>query len=193
MRALILYSHMAGYFYDCLQTLVDQTDIREVLAVSYAPSYIAPYRFKSNKAISIIYWENYSELEIEQVCVSFCPSIVYLSGWSNYQYLLLGKKFKKQGIPVVMGLDNQWSGSFRQQLGKILFPFLYRNSSTHIWVAGIYQYEFARRLGYKKQQILFNLYSANVPLFSKNLPSILKQKQYQYPKIILFVDFHNTE
>lgn len=187
MKALILYSHMAGYFYDCLKTLIDQTDIDQVLVICYSPSSIAPFQFVNSEALSIIYREDHSSQIIEKISLDFCPDIVYLSGWSNYQYLQLGKKFKKQGIPVVMGLDNQWSGSIKQQLGKILYPFIYRRSSTHIWVAGIYQYEFARRLGYKKEQILFNLYSANVPLFSKDIRLILDMKKNKYPRIILFV------
>ena len=81
-------------------------------------------------------------------------------------YLKTAKEFRKRQIPVITGFDDIWTGSLRQKIGKLIFPFVYKKYFSHAWVAGPYQYEFAKKLGFKNSQVIFNLLSANTYNFS---------------------------
>ena len=69
-------------------------------------------------------------------------------------------------------------------LGKIGFFSLF---FSHAWVSGVYQFEYARKLGFKKSQICFNLYSADLNLFNDCFQSCIVNKKNLYPRRFLFV------
>lgn len=96
------------------------------------------------------------------------PEIVYVSGWMDKSYLKACAELKKKGIPVVAGCDNQWKATIRQRLGVVYFKFFMDKYFDYLWVPGPFQFEFARRLGFAKNRILFNCYSADVELFTPN-------------------------
>lgn len=186
MKVLVLYTQLAGYFYDCLLALLAETAVKKILVIASAPVSLAPFEFESNENLVIQNLDDLDPLEIAQISIEFSPDLVYISGWSSRSNLKLCRYFKHKGVPVVLGLDNQWTGSFRQWIGKILSPWIIRRSSTHVWVPGIYQYEFARHLGFKRREILFNLYSANVSSFGKDVKLNLIKKEREYPHVLLF-------
>ena len=65
-------------------------------------------------------------------------------------------------------------------MGAILFGKLINKSFDYIMVPGPYQYEYARKLGFQKQRILFNNLSANSSAFSQN-------QNINYDKTFLYV------
>ncbi len=54
-------------------------------------------------------------------------------------------------------------------------------------VPGYYQYEYARLLGYKRENILYPLYTADIKLFSNKYKECLSLKKNNYPRNLLFV------
>lgn len=187
MKAVFLYSHLAGYFHQCIITLLETTPVKEVWVVSERADHTAPFSFKSYPGLTILYSDELTSKGLEEKLIAFNPDILYVSGWVNREYLRICGLFKQKNRPVVMGLDNQWKGLLRQQVGIYYFRWFLKQHISFAWVAGLYQYEFARKLGFDKSEIIYNLYSADTPLFSKGLELTLEQKNQAYPKVILFV------
>jgi glycosyltransferase involved in cell wall biosynthesis len=72
----------------------------------------------------------------------------------------------------------------------LISPLHLKRIYTHLWVAGVYQYEYARKLGFKKKNIIFNALSCDVQLF-ENLS--LSNKQFDYPKNFIYIGKFSTE
>jgi len=127
-------------------------------------------------------------IELYNYLIPFNPKIVFIAGWRDKIYRKAVKSLKsKLDIPIVMGMDNQWKGSLRQYFARLVFPVYYKNTFSHAWVAGIRQYEFARKLGFKHSGILINVYSANISVFNDAYTKNKSLKDNTYPKNLLFV------
>ena len=114
------------------------------------------------------------------------PNIIYISGWMDKDYLSVVKIFKKKGIPIVAGLDDQWKGNLRQLSKLLLSRLLLSKYFSHGWVAGPYQYEFAKIIGFKNHQIIFNCLSADTNLFNNYFLKSIINKDNNYPHRFLY-------
>lgn len=94
------------------------------------------------------------------------PNIVYVSGWMDKLYIKICGKLKKNSIPVVAGCDTQWNGNVKHELGRIYFRLFLKKNFSYLWVAGPYQYEYAKKLGFKNSEIIFNCLSADTDTFN---------------------------
>lgn len=65
-----------------------------------------------------------------------------------------------------MSMDNHWLGTARQQVMRLLAPWLLHRCFSHAWVPGRPQKEYALKLGFKADKIQTGFYSADVPLFA---------------------------
>jgi len=92
------------------------------------------------------------------------------------------------GASVVVGFDDQWHGTLKQRIAILLSSAGYFSRFySHAWVAGLYQFEYARRLGFEKKNIVHDLYSADLRLFNKAYNDSKEKKQKKYPHRFLFV------
>lgn len=116
------------------------------------------------------------------------PEITVVSGWQDKTYLGVSLELRQHGHIVVSGFDDQWHGRLRQYIAATLgcFGFFSRYFS-HAWVSGVYQYEYARKLGFKKQEIIYDLYSADLSLFHSAYQLSFTKKSSHYPHRFLFV------
>ncbi|WP_340112516.1 glycosyltransferase family 4 protein [Maribellus mangrovi] len=113
------------------------------------------------------------------------PKLVVVAGWFIKDFVNVSKKIRKElDIPVVSYSDTQWTGSIKQKINTIISPWFLKKTFSHIWVAGIYQYEYARKLGFRKEKILYNGLSCDVKLFNK---VSTEKKRKEYPKKFIFV------
>lgn len=177
-RIIFLYTHIAGYFINCVKTLKELYPKNKVVFVYEGVDKDAPFLLNvaSVQAYSIDeVVKNFSSLS--NFCKTFDPDVVYVSGWANPQYLNVVKTLKKQGKIIIAGLDNPWVGTLRQRVACLIAPFFQKKYFSHIWVAGVSQYEFARRMGYSKKNILLGLYSADIDNFQKSIPKFLSNKE----------------
>src|SRR6185436_7923136 len=78
-------------------------------------------------------------------------------------------KLKKKGKVVVAGVDNIWKGTIKQRLASWLSSFMVKPYFSHLWVAGIRQYQFASRLGFNDEEIITGLYAADIHKFGTAL------------------------
>jgi glycosyltransferase involved in cell wall biosynthesis len=117
--------------------------------------------------------------------IDFNPDIVISAGWMIPEYNWLCKRIKKTiDIPIVAYSDTPWYGRIKQKINTVLSPFILKKTFTHIWVAGIRQYEYARRLGFSNEQIIFNSLSADVNTFHC---VSLESKKIKYPKNFIYI------
>lgn len=130
-------------------------------------------------------FKDYSKNELLRIVLGIEPEIVVVAGWFLKEYVWLAKKIRsKINVPVVTVSDTQWRGNFRQYINCLLSPFYLKKAFTHIWVAGIYQFEYAQKLGFHKNEIIFNALSCDIKLFNSVNLEIKKNK---YPKNFLFI------
>jgi glycosyltransferase involved in cell wall biosynthesis len=158
----------------------------EIHVVHWDTKKLTPFQHQQIKNTTFYGRSGYSTSMIKDLVCSITPDLVVVSGWMDKGYLQVARLVRKKGIPVVAGFDDQWYGSFRQHVASFLGFFLKRYF-THAWVAGPYQFEFARRLGFKKNDIVFNLYSADLQLFNDAYKQYKNAKQKKYPHRFLFV------
>ena len=146
--------------------------------------YEAPY-------IPNVHMYNYSNLSVElikKLAKDLVPVVTVVSGWMDIGYLSVAKQLRLEGLPVVVGFDGQWHGTLKQWLATILGRVGYFSQFySHVWVAGLCQFEYARRLGFEKRNIVYDLYSADLHIFNRAYCESKKIKKENYPHRFLFV------
>ena len=134
------------------------------------PSTEAPFKLESEEGITIKDRELLQYQQEISVINSFGPDIIYVAGWNHKFYLTLAKEFKKKSIPVITGMDNHWQGSAKQQIASLFARFYLKHYFDYIWVPGAWQFSYALKLGFAKEQVLSGLYSADVEYFLNPYP-----------------------
>jgi len=190
LKILYLYTELQGHNIPVLERLA--TDYSATVEVfHWTQNKLTPFIPSEHTTNPNIRFHDRSANSSEQIAdfaTYFSPDIVYVTGWMDKGYFLTLKKLKSMGIPVVAGLDGQWTGTLRKYLAcKAMRWFYKRPYYNFIWVPGPLQYEYAARLGFNKTEIIYNLLSGNSNLFSeaaKNLDTVKKDK---YPSKFLYV------
>lgn len=113
------------------------------------------------------------------------PQLLVVAGWAIKEYVWVAKQIRsKLKIPTVSYSDSQWRSTFRQKINCLISPWHIQKAFSHLWVAGLYQFEYARKLGYGKQNIIFGSLSCDYDRFRK----LAKQPSAgAYPKTMLFI------
>lgn len=130
-------------------------------------------------------YQSLSKEEILNEIKLYEPEIVVTAGWMISEYNWVCKQLrKKTKIPVVAMSDTPWYGTWRQKINALISPFHVKKAFTHLWVSGIRQYDYARKLGFSNNQIIFNSLSADNKLFHH---VDIERKKTNYPKNFLYV------
>lgn len=175
-----------GYTMATIKALVDSGAVVHV--VHWDHKKLTPYQMSNYKNVNIYSRSLHPVESLISLVEDLKPDITVVSGWQDKGYLSVARLLRKRGRLVVCGFDDQWHSSPKQRVGAILglAGFFYRYFS-HAWVTGVYQYEYARRLGFQKQDIVFDLYSADLPSFHRSYKNRLGKNPYEYPRKFLFV------
>lgn len=160
----------------------------EVHVVHWDHKKITPYQAP---VVPNVYMYKRSELtadSILELARKILPSIIVVSGWMDKEYLTVAKQLRIEGSIVVCAFDGIWTGTLRQRVTTLLGCIGYFSQFfSHAWVAGFYQFEYARRLGFEKKKIVYDLYSADLNLFKSAYKDNLDEKRAKYPHRFLFV------
>ena len=159
----------------------------EVHVIHWDHKKLTPY--KADNINKLFYYKrsDFSNKDLKNFVFNLSPNIVYISGWMDKGYLLSVRILKKKGVPIITGFDDIWWKTLKQRLASLIFPFIKNYFFSHAWVAGPYQYEFAKRLGFKNEEIIFNCLSADIKTYN-NAFNIFKEKKHnKYPHRFLFV------
>jgi glycosyltransferase involved in cell wall biosynthesis len=147
-----------------------------------------PHEHTNNPQIRFHDRSGMSSGSIKDLAINHLPDLVYVGGWMDRGYFPALRKLKQLGVPIVMGLDSQWTGSVRHHLGAFLIRWVYKPLYySFACVPGPLQYEYAARIGFKKSEILFNLLSGNSGLFGQAAQNPEADKLVRYPSNFLYV------
>tara|TARA_A100001015_G_scaffold82248_1_gene91216 strand:+ start:1516 stop:2619 length:1104 start_codon:yes stop_codon:yes gene_type:complete len=115
--------------------------------------------------------------------------LVLVSGWTNILYLVIAYYFKfKYKSKLIISVDNYYKKSLRQKIGiYILKTFLFYKLFNYCWIPSSYHSDLVTKIGFKRRQILNNLYSADTDFYSSMFNYSIKSKEINYPKNLLFV------
>ncbi|MDX1909089.1 MAG: glycosyltransferase family 4 protein [Bacteroidia bacterium] len=186
MKILFLYSEVAGYFLRCAERL-HQLYGCEIHVVRWPVHPEAPFQFRTYEGVTFYERRELSDADLYALYKRLNPSLVYTVGWLDPGYLRLSRQIRQDGIPVVCGIDTHWRGDLRQQIAVQVSPWRIKPCFSHMWTPGLYQYEYARRLGYAREHILPGLYCADVAAFEAAGRAALPAKTQQYPRQLLYV------
>ena len=185
MKILYLYAELMGYQIPILKEYTE-TYNAQVHVVHWDNKKLTPYIPPLINNVLYYNRSDYSIKKLKTLTKTIAPDIVYISGWQDKGYLYAAYYLKRKGIPIVAGFDDQWRGTLKQYIASLLFPLTLKRIFCNAWVAGPYQFEYARRLGFKKIDIIYNLLSGNTNIFSIG-EALLKIKTKNYPKSFLYV------
>ncbi len=181
---VFLYSRLPDYFYQCIVRFTALYDYKAVI-VMYKGDVNTEYVFSNSANVTLYYKDDIDNLItfVQQLG----PKAIYLSGWGDKVYKLIGKIYSKH-IPVILGLDNPWEATLKQRIFCFLSPFYLQPVFNKVWVAGIHQYIYAERLGFKPINIMQGLYAADDDKFINLKPAnTLHFENTDNRKILLFV------
>jgi glycosyltransferase involved in cell wall biosynthesis len=186
MKILYLYAEVMGYTMATIRELAEQGN--EVHVVHWDHKKLTTYKVHD---VPNVFMYNRSELSVKQIktlAKNLSPMVTVVSGWMDRGYLSVAKQLRLEGLSVVVGFDDQWHGTLKQLMAIILgWVGYYTKFYSHAWVAGLYQFEYARRLGFEKKNIVYDLYSADLRLFHQAYIESKKNKHNNYPHRFLFV------
>lgn len=186
MKILYLYAEVMGYTMATIKELVNQG--AEVHVVSWLEKKKTEYQASEVPEVTFYARDCFGKNALIHLASAIDPAITVVSGWMDRDYLSVVAALRRKRKLVVCGLDGQWHGTARQRLAGALGSVGYFDRYySHVWVAGVWQYEFARRLSFKRSQIIYDLYSADLEKFSKRLDSSVTLQTGQYPHRFMFV------
>ncbi|MFI5218786.1 MAG: glycosyltransferase family 4 protein, partial [Bacteroidia bacterium] len=75
----------------------------------------------------------------------------------------------------------------KQNIARMLGPLVLKKYFSGCWVSGMPQRVYAKKLGFKEEEICEGMYSANFDFFHSQYNKNILSKQKSFPKIILYV------
>ena len=186
MNILYLYSELMGYQIPVLEEYVKKYGAK-VHVFHFDNRKLTPYKPPNIANVTYYNRSNYSTKALIDLVKQINPTITYISGWMDFGYLRAVRVLRKNKLPVVVGSDGIFFNTIKQNFATLLFPLFKNKFYSHYWVPGPYQYEFAKRLGFKSNEIIFNCYSADIELFNRAYDNYQNKKKENYPHRFLFV------
>ena len=186
MKILYLYSEVMGYTMSTIQALAKRGI--KVHVVHWDHKKLTPYQAPTLANVQMYKRSEFPVTKIRELSTELSPSIVVVSGWMDKGYLVIARELRAKGIKVVVCFDDIWFGTLRQKFASLLAYFgFFSLFYSHAWVTGSFQYEYARRLGFDRRSIVYDLYSADLQLFHDSYNAALNQKIINYPHRFIFV------
>lgn len=153
-----------------------------VYAFNYKDEHTIPNNIKNLQTYQL---KSFNRNQFLKKIIEINPEMMVVAGWAVKDFVWVSKQIRKQlHIPVVSYSDTQWRGTWKQKINSLISRWHLKKAFSHLWVAGIYQFEYARKLGYAKRDIIYNSLNCDLDLFSQ---TALKLKQNKYPKNFLFI------
>ena len=193
MKILYLYAELMGYTMATIRAIVKHDVQVHIVYWDYKKS--TPYEAPVVNNVCMYKRSEYCEEKIHKLVKELTPKIIVISGWMDNSYIKVAKHFRSKGLSVVLALDSQWYGTLRQKIATLLsYIGYFKKIYTHAWVAGAYQFEYVRRLGFNKENIIYDLLCADLSLFDKAYEDTIVNKINNYPHRFLYVGrFENVK
>ncbi len=186
LKILILYAEVMSYTISTIRELV--RDGCEVHVVFWDTKNLTPYEPPPVTGAIFYPRSKFTWKSLRKLVLEINPDITFVSGWQDKAYLPSVALLRKKGSIVVSGFDSQWQRTLKYSFAKYIGFFgLFRFFFSHAWIPGARQYEFARNLGFRDSEIIFDLYSADTALFANSRTEQNDVHDGGYPHVFLFV------
>jgi len=181
MNILFLYVEVMPYNIPIYDELIGMG--HKLYVIQIDKDKFTPYQpdFAKYNIINLSSFNSY--LDFYNWCNDLHPDLVYMSECFEKWYWKFGFSLKER-IPFICGSDAQWTGSLHNYIKKFCFRFTYKKVFTHINSAGLWQVDYARRIGFKRDQILTPSLCADTSLF-KTVD--IEKKRSAFPRQFLFL------
>lgn len=180
---LVLYTEVMPYNVIIFRTLVEKGC--RVHVVLWDNNKLTPYYPPMEKGIT--YYNRSSFWSADHLYTfvkKIGPDLVWTAGWMDSGYNEVCSYIRRDmQIPVIAGSDTQWRGG-AQWWNVLTARFRHRCWFSHLFVSGEPQVVYARKLGFRSEQILMHNLSADVDLFHKTDLIVRKEK---YPRRLLYI------
>jgi glycosyltransferase involved in cell wall biosynthesis len=184
MTLLVLYEELAGYFLSCIRVLAREYHISvHIIHKEVNPE--APFVFEEIPGVRFYRREDYSEQALTELAIKLKPDAILCGGWKHSGYRKICKLHVKK-IPVVLGFDNQWTGSLKQWAGVLSAPFYIHRCFNRCFVPGSLQKAFAMRLGFSEDAIRTGVYSCDQNFFAAVYTEGLPEKTPRFPHRFIY-------
>ncbi len=185
MRIVFLYTELAEYTIACFRALKKQG--ADLLIIHYPINPEAPFSFDLDGIGHFQEVNSFGSLEdIKSAIAAFHPDKIVCSGWINKSYLRICREWRKKA-ECILTMDNHWTGTWKQQLMRLISRGWLLPVFKKIWVPGFPQQQYALKLGFTEKQILTGFYSCDVDQFEKFGNTSLAEKASHFPNVLLCV------
>ena len=186
MRMLVLYTELMGYTAKTLSVLATEYNV-DVTVICKDANKKTPYTPKDQERLRYLGRSQFDRRGLLELFMEKNPDLIYIAGWVDKDYLTVARAAKRKKIPVITGIDNQWRGDIRQRMACCFSSIFIHRYFDYVQVPSRLQYEYARRLGFHRQNILMNMYSADTDLFAAGYQASRETKNVNYPHRFIFV------
>ena len=181
-KLLILYAEVMSYTLSTLESIQSQNV--DLYVVHWDKKKISSYVINSKKKLKFYNYSKFTTRELISFSIDLDPDLVVISGWNDIKYVMVACFLRRIGKKVVCSMDNQWRGTIKQRFAVLISNRLFLNFFfTHTWIAGIEQYEYARKLGFKNSEIIWDAYCADLKIFN----DIKIKRNFDSNKKLVFV------
>ena len=165
MRVAVLWTRLSGYMNVALRAVASRGC--EILVVNEASSPDAP--FDGREFAWIAHRHEFSgRPELSKVAgavESFRPDVT-LCSWHVGVYQSVCLRLRGRVLRVGCG-DNQWRGTLKQQIGRLIAPVHLRRFYDVLFMPGERQMMWARKMGFAEERIWQGLFTCDVDAFSR--------------------------
>lgn len=172
LKVVILFSRLSDYMLNTFAHYVKFNNVELHIFKKTPDSKQAPFQFDLNiKNIYFYNQEDYNKSTLLLLITDLNPNLILCSGWANPTYnYIINHNYKI--INCVLTMDNQWHASLKQYVGILYSRCAIAPKYKKIWLPGQPQEKYARKLGFKKKDIIKGWYVANEKKFFKNRETI---------------------
>lgn len=182
-RVVVLWTVLTGYVRAELAALADQG--AELLVFHSTPGADAAFEpDERGRQLRCQAWSGApNEVEVEDMVAAFEPDVLMVISWHIGAYRRIARRWRGRALRVLV-MDNQWWGTAKQWGGVAISPWVIRPAYDCALVAGERQADFARRLGFSSEQLVWGMNTCDYPRFSQ---VAIDRKGEDAPEAFLYV------
>lgn len=179
MNILVLYTRFSAYVNASFSFYAETYQV-DVHVVRYPVDKNSPFQLKKSERVFFYDRWDTNFADIVNIITRNNIKVVISSGWSDKLYMKIARWAFNRELLTICVADNQWMGTARQRFFTLISRIVLKGKFTKIWVPGVYQFEYARRLGFPRYDIMQRYYTADTQTF-------LPKKNISVPKRFIYV------
>ena len=184
---LFLFTELSGYILACFNYASENG--YNIHVVNYPVNSDAPFELEKLEKKKLFFYNKNQVNTIKKLnnfVLEIDPKLIFISGWVDKLYFKFSTETNNRCKKILL-LDNLWSGSVKQNLWSLLFNYRFKSAFKGIWVPGEVHKTYAKKLGFKDEEIHNGLYTCNTKLFNSFYLNTYPKKKSNFPRRFLFV------